>query len=80
MLSASRPTRSNYPPKRANAIVAVESVVVVQRAGRVDVAHVAGVRRIGRFKMHPKRLHTLALSTFFHRATMFFTSHTSRAQ
>lgn len=43
------------PPKRANAPVAVVRVVVVQRAVRIDVADVVGVRRIRRFKMYPER-------------------------
>ena len=40
------------PPKRANAPVAVVRVVVVQRAGGIDVADVV---RIGRYKAYPKK-------------------------
>ena len=41
--------------KRAQALVAVVRVVVVQRAVRIDVADVVGVRRIRRIKMYPER-------------------------
>ena len=60
------PTRSHFPPKRANAPVPVVSVVVVQRAVGIDVADVVGVRRIRRNKMYPKRFtlsHDPAFST-----------------
>ena len=43
-------TRSKYPSKRAHAIVAVVSVVVVQRTGSVDIARIAGV---GSYKARP---------------------------
>ena len=55
ILLSAVPTRSHSPPKRANAIVAVVRVVVVQRAVRIDVADVVGVRRIRRIKMYPER-------------------------
>lgn len=37
--------------ERANTPVAVVRVVVVQRAGGIDVAHVV---RVGRYKVYPK--------------------------
>ena len=40
------------PSERANAVVAVVRVVVVQRAGGIDVADVV---RVGRYKAHPKK-------------------------
>ena len=47
-------TRSDFsPPKRAHADVPVPRVVVVQRAVRIDVADVVGVRRIRRYRAYP---------------------------
>ncbi len=43
-------TRSKYPSKRAHAIVTIPRIVVVQRAGSVDIARIAGV---GSYKAHP---------------------------
>lgn len=67
------PTRSHFPPKRANAPVPIPRVVVVQRAVGIDVADVVGVRRIRRNKMYPKRFtlsHDPAFSTW-----LTYTSH-----
>ena len=50
------PTRSHFPPKRANAVVPVVRVVVVQRTVGIDVADVVGVRRIRRAKPPIPRL------------------------
>ena len=44
-----------FHQSRAHAVVAVVRVVVVQRAVRIDVADVVGVRRIRRIKMYPER-------------------------
>ena len=52
LFSAFRPTQSRFPPKRANAVVAVVSVVPVHRARGIDVADVV---RVGRYKPHPKK-------------------------
>lgn len=48
------------PPKLAHAIVAIESVVVVQRAIGIDIARIA---RIGSNKAHPS-MKTKAFTAF----------------
>lgn len=84
------PTRSRVPSKRANAPVPVVSVVVVQRAVRVDVADVVRVRRIRRNKMYPKRFSSPRFVPLFprgshilyfkrHFAPIFATAHRNKA-
>ena len=91
LFSAFRPTQSRSPPKRANAVVAVVSVVPVHRARGIDVADVV---RVGRYKPHPKKnaghyrrgviplfccsAANRSLSCFLHFAVMFFTFITCR--
>ena len=91
LFSAFRPTQSRFPPKRANAVVAVVSVVPVHRARGIDVADVV---RVGRYKPHPKKnagryrrgviplfccsAANRSLSCFLHFAVMFFTFITCR--